>query len=246
MPLGETMGIRRAAFLACVIAVAAASTLDPFCDTARAQSEPIEVRNLAVNDPSLIYHLAVRRGDRWMMYPAPAEGSEPYQLQLPNAWAQLEFRWALPPYPSRRRQVIFARTRYSPKQDISLYRNLRDDTDEEDGVVLGKHHDYYAKYHTAGRQSDSLGRSILSWHNPFHSQNILSYELVRHVLAVDAEAATERLILIQPYRDAVSWVPIKTQARPTEHPLTLTLAFRVPGGDEPVTQVFRFQLVTKP
>lgn len=66
--------------------------------------------------------LAVRTEGKWLFF-APTGGDAPHVLPIGDSEESLCLAWEAPPYPVRKRQIVYVSTQYREDQPVWLYRS---------------------------------------------------------------------------------------------------------------------------
>lgn len=210
--------------------------------------------------------LAVRVAGVWQFFTPSDDDAPGHTLELgrdPGSIRTLCMAWEAPPYKARKRQIVYASTKYTEKQPFLLYRNsaaagipvLRrlfgtwertpgdSDLDEEPSRVFREYH--------RKRPSDPYDppwKDLRDWHDTSAwFANNDSYEVVLSAsrALLELPYGTERLLVLQGGRDLTSWVSIETHP-PFSGERELHVAVSYSGDLEgPGLRVYRYLLKAK-
>ena len=187
------------------------------------------------------HRLAIRVDGEWKKFSQNSNGPA-HVLDSERLAPSLCLAWEAPRYRALGRQVVYASTRFTEQEHMSLYR--RGFALGEDREVLGGHPDSdldrliaaFRAYHS-GSDSD-LQELLDDWH-----QRAASFDLVQGAVLVSADLpyGSERLITLLPWRLRKSWVPIEA-TRLEGGTLRVAVAYSVHGGAVPPTYVYTFAI----
>lgn len=190
--------------------------------------------------------LAIRSGDKWELF------DQGTGILKTSEDGELCLAWEAPPYPGRRKQIVYVSTRHSDDQKVSVYRNAsappffyvllpewrRVVTDE----LFKEFHDSCTLTSCDSTSRHAEGwEDLRRWHETsFWFANLKSLQLVKGAIDSKSIHGAERLLVIAGARPYTSWIEFTSKVQKGKK---LVVAVSYSGDKEPF--VYRYVLDTE-